>query len=104
MICDLAERYRIYDYQGLPVKYLAILVSGLGVDSRIGRKRAGIKVPLSTVYIAELCDLLEMFICAMAGENSNPNRKDRLLDGYQAEEKGMDIDVFNSIRDSVIKD
>lgn len=107
MICDLAETYRIYDYRSLPVKYLAILVSGLSEDSRVGMKRAGWKAPRIVVYTAVLCDIFESYISALQGQEFEPQRAKRLLvDESQDEpkQKGFDIDRFEAIRQSVLKD
>ena len=70
-------------------------------------KRAGWKVPPNTVYLAILCDTLEMYVCHMAGvKNSDVgHRADRLMVGYEPEkEKGMTIEEFNAIRNQVLKD
>lgn len=107
MICDLAETYRIYDYQRLPVKYLAILVAGLRVDSRVECKRMGIKAPLSTVYIADLCDYMEIYVRALSGQDCKANRKERLMVDYNPESSkqgGMEIDEFNALRNRILED
>ena len=56
LICDMAETYHIYDIKGIELPYLAILASGLGMDSRIKRKAYGLKAPWSTVMLAMLID------------------------------------------------
>lgn len=55
-ICDMAETYRIYDIRSVELPYLAILASGLGMDSRIRRKTYGLKASWSTAMLAMLID------------------------------------------------
>ena len=55
-ICDMAETYRIYDIRSVELPYLAILASGLGMDSRIRRKTYGLKASWPTVMLAMLID------------------------------------------------
>lgn len=55
-ICDMAETYRIYDIRSVELPYLAVLASGLGMDSRIRRKTYGLKASWSTVMLAMLID------------------------------------------------
>lgn len=55
-ICDMAETYHLYDIKSVPLPYLATLASGLGMDSRIGLKRHGLKAPWTTVMLAMYLD------------------------------------------------
>lgn len=56
LICDMAETYRIYDIKSVPLTYLAVLASGLGMDSRIRLREQGLKADWSTVMMAMLID------------------------------------------------
>lgn len=56
MICDLAETYHIYDYKRVPGRLLGTLVAGLGVNSRVSQKLAGLEAPMDTVLTALLVD------------------------------------------------
>lgn len=56
LICDMAETYQIYDIKSVPLPYLAILASGLGMDSRIALKAHGLKASWTTVMLAMLID------------------------------------------------
>ena len=56
LICDMAETYHIYDIKSIDLPYLAILASGLGMDSRIRLKEQGLKASWSTVMLATILD------------------------------------------------
>ena len=71
MICDLAETYRIYDYRALPVKTLAVLVCGLGDDSRVGRKLSGL--PSNGVLLAVIADRLTNLAWMLSGDKQEPS-------------------------------
>lgn len=58
LICDMAETYRIYDIKDVPAGMLAVLASGLGVNSRIRLKEQGLLAPWDTVLLATLVDML----------------------------------------------
>ena len=62
MICDLAETYHIFDYRELPVKTLAVLVSGLRADSRTKMEILGMKVPNETMIMAMIYDKLSRWV------------------------------------------
>lgn len=69
----MAETYGIYDMGSLPLDTVAILASGLGVDSRIGRKISGAKVPLNTLLLAHIADRLGLLVW----QNTKDGRKNR---------------------------
>jgi len=56
-ICDMAETYRIFDIREIPVPLLAVLASGLGVNSRIRLKREGLIAPWDIVLLATIIDM-----------------------------------------------
>lgn len=55
-LCDMAETYHLFDIKSVDLPYLAVLASGLGVDSRIKLKAHGLKASWSTVMLAMLID------------------------------------------------
>lgn len=57
LVCDMAETYQIFDIDSVPLKLLATLASGLGMDSRIRLKRYGLKASWQTVILAKLMDV-----------------------------------------------
>jgi len=56
-ICDMAETYRLFDIKSVPIKLLAVLASGLGVDSRIRLKQEGLLAPWEVVLMATMVDM-----------------------------------------------
>lgn len=58
VICDLAETYHIYDYEGLPPAKVAILVLGLRDDSRTKMKLSGAKITVDQMLLAMIADSL----------------------------------------------
>jgi hypothetical protein len=62
LICDLAETYKVFNYQGLPVSLLATLASGLRDNSRIKQKMSGMQVGQDTLLLAMTVDALNMLV------------------------------------------
>ena len=56
--CDLAEVYRIYDLQSLPLQKVAMYACGLRDDSRIMMSMSGSKIPTETMLLASAVDQL----------------------------------------------
>lgn len=56
LICDFAETYHIYDWRKLPIRFAAILASGLPDDSRIKRKINGQNASMKTQLMALILD------------------------------------------------
>ena len=77
LICDMAETYHIYDIKSVELPYLAILASGLGMDSRIKLKEQGLKASWSTVMLAMYIDAL-----------SNDGKKSLMSIFVEKKEKG----------------
>lgn len=57
--CDLAETYRIYDFEQVPLPTLARLSAGLRSNSRIKSRLAGLTVPYDTFLLTRIIDLLQ---------------------------------------------
>ena len=62
VICDFAETYHIYDYRGLPLRYAAVLASGLRDDSRIKMKMTNASVPTDTLLRAVIADAASLLV------------------------------------------
>lgn len=97
-MCDVAETYGIYDFQGLPVSTLATLVSGLGQGARIRRKVAGITAPLDTVLLACIVDRLALLIWQNTKDGAKGrNRPKGFADAFVEKEK--EVIGFDSAED-----
>lgn len=66
-MCDLAETYNIYNYKGLPGRYLAVLCIGLRETSRIKMKMNGMKIPLDTTLQILTLDSINMLRWQLGG-------------------------------------
>ena len=90
LICDMAETYHILDMWSIPLKLLATLASGLGMDSRINLKKHGFKASWQTV-------LLAMFIDGWSS-NTSKGFTDYLVVKNDKSKKSNSA-VFNSIEE-----
>lgn len=57
--------YHICDYHTVPPQTLAVLIEGLGPNTRYGANISGLKVPLDTVLLAVLVDDFNAYLNAM---------------------------------------
>lgn len=73
-ICDMAQTYHVLDYKALPVPLLAVLASGLGYDSRIKRKIAGMREIPQEVLLAHIADNLKLILTALTSKKVDKNR------------------------------
>lgn len=104
VICDLAETYRIYDYRSVPVPLLATLVSGLGPNSRVGMELDGRRESTLTIYVAELCDMVEAVIYGLAKKKSDADRASRLLlHPEKKTNRGLTIEEYDALRKRQVK-
>ena len=85
-ICDMAETYRLFDIKSIPIRLLAVLASGLGVNSRIRLKREGLKAPWEVVLLATMVDMW----------SSDDN--ERIAPGFLVTEKKARKDTFKVFR------
>lgn len=106
MICDLAQTYHVYDYKALPVPLLVTLFCGLGPDSRIARKAAGLPVSLSLLVHAAILDKLASLVHVYEKKGSpEPRSLLAVLMGVdKGADKGMNADAvkaesFDSVAD-----
>ena len=101
LICDLAETYRIYDYQSLPLQTVAILSIGLRDESRIKMKMNKVHYTFDMWTRAAILDDLNWLVWTKTkdGQN-NRNRPKKILDellGKTKKKSKLDTGVFNSI-------
>lgn len=59
LICDFAETYHVFDYRALPLRTAATLAGGLGSNSRIHAKLAGVTAGMDTLMLTQIRDTLE---------------------------------------------
>lgn len=90
LICDFAETYHIYDYQGLPVQYAAVLACGLGPNSRIKMAISKGKAPTEVILLAAILDRLSLLVWlntrdAQKGRNRPKPLVESLLGGKQSD-------------------
>lgn len=67
LLCDLAETYRIYDFNALPVSTLAALAFGLRENSRIKRMLNGLKEVDPLFILASIADNLAILRSTVRG-------------------------------------
>lgn len=72
LICDLAETYRIFDYESLPVKLVATLSSGLRDDSRIKLRAAKSPVSMEMIMLASVADNLSLLRAGFSKNGKKP--------------------------------
>lgn len=105
VICDLAETYHIFDYHQVPPQTLAVLVGGLGVNSRTGQAMAGLKAPFDTVLLADLVDMLGAII---NGLSKHPKQlqsiAETLAEGAEVQTSGYATpDELKQARENIVK-
>lgn len=95
LICDMAETYQIYSFQGLPVSLLATLASGLRDNSRIKLKMAGSPVPQETLLLSMAVDNLNFLSwtktkAAEKGQGKPESITNALLGKKQSNDSGTE--------------
>ena len=105
LICDMAETYRIYDLNAVPVRILATLAAGLGCDSRVIAKENGLKAPFSVVLTAGILDRLNLLIWMRTEDGvSGRNRPESVASTFmdtdvEVEKDGSSPVIFSSTED-----
>lgn len=89
-VCDMAETYRIYDIKSIPLQMLAVLASGLGINSRIRLRQEGLKASWDIVLLAKIVDLL-------TDEDSKSITQVFMIE--DKEKKRSEFQTFDSIED-----
>lgn len=97
MICDLAETYHILNYRELPPSLVATLVAGLGEQSRIKRKMAGVNTPADLSVLALIYDKLSLLLWLQTKDGKkNRNRPKSLYEMLNPKPKENNIVAFDS--------
>lgn len=81
LICDLAETYRIYDLNAVPLELLSVFACGLREDSRIRMKINGADFSLDTIFLAGALDRLSLLLWMNSQDGQkNRNRPESLTE------------------------
>ncbi len=111
LICDFAEVYHVYDYRGLPARYAAVLACGLGAETRIRQKEAGIETMVpAQILQAQTLDVLRMILWALSGDKKHrPQLISEMLFSVPVKNQGdltifRDGDAFLKAREKIIKE
>lgn len=98
VICDLMQYYGIKDYTSESLFFIATLVCGLPMDSRIMSRQLGFRVPFSTAVNAMAVDRLSLLWWSKTEDGMKGfNRPDMLIDGLVSEHKEKsDYHLFES--------
>jgi hypothetical protein len=98
--CDLAETYRIYDIEELPLHKVALFACGLRDNSRIKLKISGYKFSLETMMITAIFDKLNILLWAKSKDGQNgvnmPKSVFNLLNGID-DHKEKEFIAYSSI-------
>lgn len=104
LTCDFAETYHVLEWRSLPARTAATLAMGLGPDSRIVRKMAGVQTTLDTMLLAMIADALHILVWqntkdGVKGQNKPQMITDRLTSTESEETIGFDsVEEFRSWR------
>lgn len=104
LICDFAETYHIYSFEGLPLTLVATLACGLGANSRIAQKMADSKYRFNEMLLAAITDRLTILLWAQTEDAKKGKKPKLLLDDESAEVQGFDTaDAFERMRNKLLK-
>lgn len=87
MICDFAQTYHVTDYRALPVRTTAVLLFGLGENSRIVRKITGQRYSFEQLMIAEAVDRLSILAWQNTKDAQHGRNKPKMISAMMLEEK-----------------
>lgn len=79
LLCDLAEYYNVYSFTQLPLSTIAILASGLPVDSRIMRKFSKMNVTLTEQLLAAILDDFNSYIYSFSKDSKQGINKPKSI-------------------------
>lgn len=98
MICDLAETYHIFNYEGLPPKVVAAFCFGLKEDSRVKMHISGQKIPLNQLLLAKIADELAFISWSKTvdGQKNRNRPKSILANLMQTEQEEKECYGFAS--------
>lgn len=104
LICDLAETYKIYDYEQLPPLRVAVFALGLRDDSRIKMKLSGQSVPFDTLLLAGISDKLSTLVWFQTADGQKGKNRPTMMTDLltkKESERSEDVVIFNSGEDFV---
>ena len=94
---DLAETYHVLDYRELPPLTVAALVAGLGENSRIRRKEAGVTTPAELSVLALIYDKLSLLLWAQSKDgHKNRNKPASLYQMLNQKPKEKTLIAFDT--------
>ena len=100
MVCDLAEYYHIFDYQGFSAIYIATLVCGLPEGSRTLKALSNRKYSIEQLLMANMVDLLSLIWWSKTKDGQKNRNKPKLITETLHNEKEKEqITTFNSSDD-----
>lgn len=99
VICDFAETYHIYDYRGLPLRYAAVLASGLRDDSRIKMKMTKASVPTDTLLRAVIADAVNLLVWINTKDGQKGRHRPKSLVELMTQPQENSIVSFHTIEE-----
>ena len=97
LLCDLAETYRIYDLESLPLIQIAIFAKGLRENSRIRMKMSQSKFNVKESLLAGILDRLTLILYSKTKDAEKGKNYPKLLLDEGA--KSEDLQGFMSSED-----
>lgn len=79
LLCDLAETYKIYDFEALPLTKIAIFAKGLRDDSRIKMKMSESKFSVKESLLAGILDRLTLILYSKTKDSEKGKNYPKLL-------------------------
>lgn len=101
LICDLAETYKIYNYEELPPSLVATLSVGLRDNSRIKMKIAGQRLTLEQTLMCFAVDVLQYNLWLKTKDGAKGrNRPESILTKLTEDApKKEELDIFEDAED-----
>lgn len=97
LICDLAETYGIYDYRKFPVQAISTLSVGLGINSRIKMKMAGMSMTSNEAVLFSILDHLKILVWQNTKDGQkNRNRPKLILEELNKQKSNSNVQSFDS--------
>lgn len=96
LLCDLAETYKIYDFETLPLTKIAIFAKGLRDDSRIKMKMSESKFSVKESLLAGILDRLTLILYSKTKDAEKGKNYPKLL---IEEVKEDDVQGFTSSKE-----
>lgn len=91
LICDLAETYHIYDYEGLPPIKVAAFCFGLKDDSRVKMRISNQRITLNQMLLARIADELAFISWSKTVDGQkNRNRPQSVLESLMQANKEIE--------------